>query len=66
MIYDRILNSIQTGVCIYMMKVSKKNQEEELDKLFSKGFIDSFGSVLNMEFFVYLMNMYANCACSDI
>lgn len=61
MIYDRILNLIQTGVRIYMTKVSKRNQEEELDKLFSKGFIDSFGPVLHMEFFVDLVNMYTYC-----
>ena len=58
-------------VSSYMTKVSKENYPQDPvesrrdDKLFPKSFIDRFSSVLNMQLFIDLMNMYAYCAGSN-
>ena len=55
-----------------MTKVSKENYPQDPvesgrgDKLFPKSFIDRFSSVLDMQLFIDIMNMYSYCAGSNM
>jgi len=73
-IKDLLLNVLQQEyykersiVSRYMTKVSKENYPQDPvesrrgDKLFPKSFIDRFCSVLYMQLFIDLMNMYSYC-----
>ena len=53
--------------CRYMTKVSERIlAKNAVRELFSKSFIDRFSSVLDMQFFIDLMNMYSYCTGSNM